>query len=158
MEGNLSLNRSNRRLTPRKPVTVAVQDGDAALAYGVITNISESGACVVTDTFIGQGRIVLLRMSFYRQSDLFETEARIVWSEEEIKAMRSMSAAVLQGVQFTGLSDPEQSRLRKLLDSPDFVPGAVVTVTPEFEDLVSTLRRDLHKLGSKLRRETDSSD
>lgn len=158
MEGDIFLNRSNRRLTPRKPVTVAVEEGDAALAYGVITNISESGACVVTDTFIGQGRIVLLRMSFYRQSDLFEAQARIVWSEEEIKAMRSLSVAVLQGVQFTGLSDGEQSRLRTLLDSPDFVPGAVVTVTPEFEDLVSTLRQDLHKLGSKLRRETDSSD
>ena len=39
-------------------------------------------------------------------------------------------------------------------DSSDFVPGAVLAVTPEFEDLVSALRQDLSKLGSKLRRDT----
>ena len=106
MEGNLTQNRSSPRLTPRTPVTVAVQDGETSLAYGVVTNISETGACVMTDTTVGKGRIVMLRMSFYRHADLLETPARIVWSG------------------------------------------------PEFEDLVSALRQDLSKLGSKLRRDT----
>ena len=156
MEGELLQNRSNRRLTPRKPVTVAVQDGESSLAYGVVTNISESGACVMTDSSVGQGRIVLLRMSFFRHADLFEAAARVVWSEEETGSLHGVPSAVLQGVQFTELTDRELSRLRELLDSPDFVPGAVRSVTPEFEDLVSALRRDLGKLGTKLRRVTDS--
>lgn len=156
MEGSLAQNRSNRRLTPRKPVTVAVHVGETDLAYGVVTNISESGACVMTDTTVGQGRIVMLRMSFYRQADLFEAPARVVWSGRELDSPHGVPSAVLQGVEFTHLDDREVSRLRGLLESPDFVPGAVISVTPEFEDLVSTLRQDLGKLGSKLRRDTQS--
>ncbi len=154
MEGNLTQNRSSPRLTPRKPVTVAVQDGETSLAYGVVTNISETGACVMTDTTVGKGRIVMLRMSFYRHADLLETPARIVWSGPELDSPHGVPSAVLQGVQFTHLGDRERSRLRDLLDSSDFVPGAVLAVTPEFEDLVSALRQDLSKLGSKLRRDT----
>ena len=152
MEGSLPQNRSIRRLTPRKPVTVAVQDGETSLAYGVVTNISESGACVMTDSTVVQGRIVMLRMSFYRHADLFEAPARIVWSGPELDSPHGVPSAVLQGVQFTRLGDREVSRLKDLLDSP--VPGAVLSVTPEFEDLVSNLRQDLGKLGSKLRRDT----
>ena len=154
MEGSLPQNRSIRRLTPRKPVTVAVQDGETSLAYGVVTNISESSACVMTDSTVVQGRIVMLRMSFYRHADLFEAPARIVWSGPELDSPHGVPSAVLQGVQFTRLGDREVSRLKDLLDSPDFVPGAVLSVTPEFEDLVSNLRQDLGKLGSKLRRDT----
>ena len=154
MEGNLTQNRSRRRLTPRKPVTVAVQEGETSLAYGVVTNISESGACVMTDTAVGQGRIVMLRMSFYRHADLFDVPARIVWSGPELDSPHGVPSAALQGVQFTQLGDREVTRLKGLLDSSDFVPGAVVSVTPEFEDLVSNLRQDLGKLGSKLRRDT----
>jgi len=153
MEDNLTQNRSNRRLTPRKPVTVALQDGETSLAYGVVTNISETGACVMTDTTVGKGRIVTMRMSFYRHGDLFEAPARIVWSGPELDSPQGIPSAILQGVQFTHLGDQEVSRLRDLLDSPDFVPGAVLAVTPEFEDLVSALRQDLSKLGSKLRRD-----
>jgi len=157
MQGELSQqNRSSRRLTPRKPVTVAVEDGEASLAYGVVTNISETGACVVTDSTVGQGRIVFLRMSFYRHADLFETQARVVWSGEERAA--SSTHAVLQGVQFTQLSDAELVKLRGLLDSPDFVYGEVSGITPEFEDLVSALRKDLGRLGTKLRRVTNADD
>ena len=156
MEGDLAQNRSSRRLTPRKPVTVAMQDGETSLAYGVVTNISETGACVMTDASVGKGRIVMLRMSFYRHADLFETPARIVWSGPELDSPHGVPSAVLQGVQFTELGDLEVSRLRDLLDSPDFVPGAVLSVTPEFEDLVSNLRQDLGKLGTKLRRDTNS--
>lgn len=157
MQGELSQqNRSNLRLTPRKPVTVAVEDGESLPAYGVVTNISETGACVVTDSTVGQGRIVLLRMSFYRHADLFEAQARVVWSGEERGA--GSSHAVLQGVQFTQLSDRELVKLRGFLDSPDFVSGEVSGVTPEFEDLVSALRHDLGRLGTKLRRVTNADD
>ena len=157
MEGELSQpNRSSRRLTPRKPVTVAFQDGETSLAYGVVTNISETGACVVTDSSVGQGRIVLLRMSFYRHADLFETQARIVWSGKERGTFASLPSAVLQGVQFTQLTDRELGKLRQLLASPDFVAGEACSVTPEFEDLVSALRQDLGRLGTKLRQVTDA--
>ena len=157
MEGDVSpQNRSSRRLTPRKPVTVALEDGEASRAYGVVTNISETGACVVTDSVVGQGRIVLLRMSFYRHADLFETEARVVWSGQE--GSSSSTPVVLQGVQFTQLADRELTRLRALLASPDFVYGEVNRVTPEFEDLVSALRKDLGRLGTKLSRATNADD
>jgi len=157
MQGELSpQNRSSRRLTPRKPVTVALESGDATRAYGVVTNISETGACVVTDSAVGQGRIVLLRMSFYRHADLFEAQARVVWSGEERGP--SSTRAALQGVQFTELSDRELLKLRGLLDSPDFVYGEGSHVTPEFEDLVSALRQDLGRLGTKLRRVTNDDE
>jgi hypothetical protein len=65
---------------------------------------------------------------------------------------------VLQGVQFTQLSDRELSKLRTLLASPDFVYGEVSRVTPEFEDLVSALRKDLGRLGTKLSRVTNADD
>ncbi len=130
MEGNLIQNRASRRLTPRKPVTVAVHVGETDLAYGVVTNISETGACVMTDTTVGQGRIVMLRMSFYRHGDLLKTPARIVWSGPELDSPQGVPSAVLQGVQFTHLSGGEATRLQDLLDSSDFVPGAVLAVTP----------------------------
>src|SRR3970040_3017824 len=99
MQANISHpNRSSRPWTPRKPVTVAFQDGETSLAYGVVTNISETGACVVTDSEVGQGRIVLLRMSFYRHADLFETEARVVWSGKERGTFTSLASRVLQSV------------------------------------------------------------
>ena len=46
MEDDLSENRSSCRLTPLKPVTVALRGEELSLAYGVVTNIPETGACV----------------------------------------------------------------------------------------------------------------
>ena len=145
--------RRSARLVPTQSVTVAVLDHGFPFAYGVVTNISETGACVMTDTRVGQGRIVTIRMSFYSHGDLLETAARIVWSDEEPGSPYGVPSAVLQGVQFTQLTHRKLLRLRDLLGSTeDFAQGAV---TPEFEDLVSTLRQDLGKSGSKLRRDTN---
>lgn len=152
--------RVSRRFAPRNSVTVAVHDRDYPFAYGIVTNISPSGACVVTATPLPTGTTVFLKVSFYKQPDMFETKARVVWSREDSrieKGWEAIEGLLFHGVQFAETPTKQRSRLLQLLDSEEFQ----LVYSPQscdFDTLMSELSEDLNKLGSKFGKKTGNLD
>jgi hypothetical protein len=153
---NLAPARISRRFAPRNSVTVAIQDAESPFAYGVVTNISPSGACLVTAKPLPTGSTVQLRVSFHRQPELFEARARVVWSRDDNRNLEGddpLRGLLLHGVEFSGIPTNQRVKLLQLLDSPDFQ----LVYSPnngEFESLMSELGDDLRQLGTKFTRET----
>jgi len=76
--------RQRTRIVPPDPITVAIEDDHGLpLGYGVIANISETGACVWTDGALAPGARLALRVSFARPAEVHEVAAIVVWSDEE---------------------------------------------------------------------------
>jgi hypothetical protein len=155
---NLAPARISRRFAPRNSVTVAIQDQDSPFAYGVVTNISPSGACLVTAKPLPTGSTVHLRVSFYLQPELFEAQARVVWSRDDKRNLEGddpLRGFLFHGVEFSGIPTNQRAKLLHMLDSPDFQ----LIYSPnngEFESLMSELGDDLKQLGTKFTRETGS--
>jgi hypothetical protein len=92
-------------------VTVAISDDGVPVSYGIVANISESGACFQTNVVPKRGSVSIL-MSFY-DGEYVQTTGRVVWSE----AGEGLST---MGVEFTGLNDEARERLRRSLGSTAF--------------------------------------
>ena len=152
--------RLSRRFAPRKSVTVAIHEKDTAFAYGIVTNISPSGACVVTATPLPTGSTVFLRVSFYRRPEMFETKARVVWSREDTRHQDSPDVTqglLFHGMQFADVPTAQRARLLQLLDSSEFQ----LVFSPrsgEFDALMSEINDDLNRLGAKVGRETGATE
>lgn len=153
--------RISRRFAPRNSVTVAIHDKETPFAYGIVTNISPSGACVVTATPLPTGSTVHLKVSFYRRPDMFEAKARVVWSREDnqqtlAQEPESQRGLLFHGMQFAEVPTAQRARLLQLLDSKDFQ----VVFSPksgEFDVLMSELSEDLNRLGVKFEQVTGKS-
>ncbi len=74
------LERANARFVPRRSVTIAFENRENPTAYGVVANLSESGACVWTDARIDVGQHLLLQLSFAREPLPVPAEGRVVWT------------------------------------------------------------------------------
>jgi hypothetical protein len=157
---NLTTVRISRRFAPRNSVTVAIQEQEDPFAYGIVTNISPSGACLVTAKPLPTGSKVHLQVSFYQQADLFVTDARVVWSRDDRRSLEKddpLKGFIIHGVEFSGLPTNQRARLLHMLDSPDFQ----LVYSPnngEFDSLMSELGDDLKQLGSKFTRETGGKE
>ncbi|MGH9319399.1 MAG: PilZ domain-containing protein [Vicinamibacteria bacterium] len=139
-----------RRLVPRQSATVAVYRADQQVGYGIVTNVSESGACIVTDATLAPGADLRLKLSFYQQPRLFETVARVVWSREATAADEGFAGLRLHGLRFTVTSTVERTRLVQILQKEDsFVTVFKPTVT-EFDRLQRSLSNELDALGDKI--------
>lgn len=76
--------RQRTRVVPPDPITVAIEDDHGLpLGYGVIANVSETGACVWTDGRLDPGARLALRVSFARPAEVHECAATVIWSDEE---------------------------------------------------------------------------
>jgi hypothetical protein len=74
--------RQTARIVPPHPITVAIQDDSGApFAFGVIADISETGACVWTDANLVVGATLSFRVSFANPSDVHEALGVVMWSE-----------------------------------------------------------------------------
>jgi hypothetical protein len=150
MPEQISTPRTVRRLVPRQSATVAVYRGEQQVGYGILANVSEAGACIVTDSLMSPGTDLRLKLSFYQQPRLFETIARVVWSREASESERGFAGLRLHGLRFTVTSTLERSRLVALLQREDsFVTVFKPTVT-EFDRLASSLSNELDALGEKM--------
>ena len=139
--------RAWKRLAPQQAVTVAVHERNTPVAYGIVSNISEGGVCMLTDQHFAFGKSVDLKISFYRRSELFETAAHIVW----VKTVEGTQGnARLHGLRFEALSDMDRHFLQEVLGSADFRAVADALSGGEFEDLLGELQTDLDRLGRKL--------
>jgi c-di-GMP-binding flagellar brake protein YcgR len=95
-------------------VTVAILKQHQPFAYGVIRNISEGGACLLTDADSLSGRF-LVRVSFYND-EVVEVEARAAWSggREQIDGR--------YGVEFLSVSQRTTEKLKRILVAPAYLP------------------------------------
>jgi hypothetical protein len=66
-------------------MTVGIDDENGLpLGYGVISNVSEAGGCVWTDSHFGPRRRLVLRISFAHPAEVHEVAARVVWTGEGV--------------------------------------------------------------------------
>ncbi len=143
------------RLVPAGSVMVSIFGPDGEQAYGVIANLSEGGAQVVTGVCFESGSRVLLRIGF-DPSEPFATPADVVWVRDEIDEKHKSS--YVYGVRFR-IKDPEQkARLREILESPSFeqpvVPGQPALTTVGLDNMMDDLGEELGRLGEQIEKDS----
>jgi hypothetical protein len=109
--------RGRMRIVPQSPITVAVEDGSGCtVAYGVIANLSESGACLWTDGPLEPGATLSLRVSFAHPPEVHEVDAVVVWADNVEGGVEA--AARRFGVQWQDASSSCVLRIRHLSETP----------------------------------------
>lgn len=72
--------RRTARIVPGRPVFVAMEGARGPVARGLVSNISEGGACVSLAGPFDVGDDVILRLSFAQQTHPVPATGRVVWS------------------------------------------------------------------------------
>ena len=65
MNNNDFVGRQAGRAVPTTSVTVALLEDNVPVAYGIVRNLSEIGACIMTNTVLRPGSSYQFRMSFF---------------------------------------------------------------------------------------------
>lgn len=100
------------RVVPTRAITVAIEDHGLPRAYGVVANISETGACLLTNGTFRVGERLLLQLSFAREPVPMETVGDVVWSGS------TQDRGVLRyGVQWADGAIPSREHLRSLISA-----------------------------------------
>lgn len=149
MEDLSRIARSCSRLAPKRSATAAVFQKENRLAYGVLTNVSSHGACIITDSFLPAGANVELKLSFYDRPEIFEAESRVVWNRRGNEMVNSPNNFLLHGLEFVEVPDPQRAYLSGLLGSPDFKTVSTSSGT-QFDHLKRDLQEALDLLGDRL--------
>jgi hypothetical protein len=98
------------RIVPRRAITVAIDDHGVPRAYGVVANISETGACLLTNGAFRVGERLTIQLSFAREPVPLETEGDVVWSGS------TQDRGVLRyGLQWAEASSPVREHLKTLI-------------------------------------------
>ena len=105
--------RATVRVVPRSAVTVAIENQGLPMAYGVVSNISDTGACVWTNGAFAIGESVVLRLSFPRETEPLQAAGRVVWED----LLRDDSGALRMGLQWSHTTGPAHGRLRRMIVS-----------------------------------------
>ena len=147
-----------RRLEPRHAATAAVLHkqnpwDSQQLDYGLLTNVSVTGACIATDSYLAPGSRVDIKVSFYQQLSLFEIAARVAWSRRAGAHETGFEGLSLHGVQFAFSSTLQKSRLHALLASQEF-EDVFRLPSIRFTDVMGGLAGDLDERSSKMRETT----
>jgi len=116
-------------------MTVAIEDETRRpVGYGVIANVSESGACIWTDSSLGEYGRVLMRVSFGRLSEVHEIAGVVVWEAIENGAHGARLRRF--GIEWCDASPACIARLRELalqaIDGPVTPTGPLSPVRPAF--------------------------
>jgi len=104
--------RSAVRIIPRSPITVALQEAGTPVAYGVVANISEGGACIWTNAHLEPGKSVHLRLSFPRGSQPVDAEGVVVWGRPQKEAT---AEGLRYGLQWSDQASGRKERLARML-------------------------------------------
>ncbi len=110
--------RALRRLMPRKLLVLTVQGGGSTPMYGIVNDISDSGAGIVADECLSSGQEVRLRICFYPQVS-YDTDARVVWGKDDSGA--ATHGLALNGVQFAGPLDLNRLATKDVVASDGIV-------------------------------------
>jgi len=145
--------RTISRVAPKQSATAAVYRHRQQIAYGVITNVSVTGACIVTDNSLLAGSDVELKLSFYQEPRLFDLPARVVWNRLGGVADEGVAGMQLHGVRFTKVSALQRSELHSVLVTENF-ENIFKPMTSEFELLKSSLASELEEVATQIQRTT----
>ncbi len=91
---------------------------DRRPVFGIISNMSETGACIITNLSLPVGATVELSIETDRPKSSLEISARVVWCAERFEPMKEI-VGYLTGVSFEGESI---ETVRRLLGSGSFQP------------------------------------
>ncbi len=110
--------RRTGRFVPATSVTVALLEENLPIAYGVVRDLSESGACIMTNISLTPGRTYQFRMSFFG-GEILEALARVVW-RESLRPNGSELVGVPHGIEFTDINEANLENLRRILRTGEF--------------------------------------
>jgi hypothetical protein len=97
---------------------VALLEENLPIAYGVVRDISEAGACIMTNTSLIPGKVYQFRMSFFG-GEILEAIARVVWRESH-RQNGGEPVGVPHGIEFTDINRSNLENLRRILQSREF--------------------------------------
>ena len=106
-DASASERRRAPRIIPAQPVKVAMETESNPLTYGIVSDISEGGACVCTNVALGVGEDVLLRLSTNHHQPV-SAAGRVVWKDGNGTGARRY------GIEWTH-SGPPRLRLKLLI-------------------------------------------
>ena len=95
--------RRTGRAVPTTSVTVALLEDNLPVAYGIVRNLSEIGACIMTNTVLRIGKRYQFRMSFFG-GEILEAVATVVWSEARDPGMPT-SVEIPHGLEFNQINN-----------------------------------------------------
>ena len=110
--------RTGRRLVPVETINAHLMQSDVLSAGGIVSNVSECGACLITNAAISPGKRVRVKLSSPRR-ELFEVDAAVVWCREGIDRIKEI-VGVLVGVSFVDVSPELRQVIRAALGSGSF--------------------------------------
>ena len=139
-------------MAPKTPATAAVFQDGQKLAFGVVVNMSITGACIVTDRRLVEGHNMTLKLSLYKQPELFEIPARIVWVRKAGARELGVGGCSSTASKFTESSTTLKARLHTVLGGDAFVD--VFSPSTELDVLQSELAVELKNLGAKMNQTT----
>jgi hypothetical protein len=111
--------RAARRYVPLETVNAFVLSEDFIVAHGIVSNISETGACLITNTVIEPGQTLQIRFSTCNKTDLFQTSAKVVWSGEGMDPNLEI-VGVMVGIAFQEVSYSLQETITDILEKGNF--------------------------------------
>jgi hypothetical protein len=91
---------------------VAIEHAGEPAVYGVVADISGSGACVWTDTALAVGETLSFRVSFAGSPDVHELVGVVVWTESCRES--EDGGACRSGVEWLGATRACREQLREL--------------------------------------------
>lgn len=106
------------RAVPNTSVTIALLEDNVPVAYGIVRDLSEIGASIMTDALLKPGTSFQFRMSFFG-GEVLEATARIVWSETP-RPGSAPATEIPHGLEFTEMGDTHLANLRHILDTGAF--------------------------------------
>jgi Tfp pilus assembly protein PilZ len=105
--------RSVVRVIPRSAVTVAIENEGYPLAYGVVANISEAGACLWTNGAFRVGESLVLRLSFPHEPQPVQAVCRVIWEDPA----RDDKGALRYGLFWSQSAGTQAERLKSLIEA-----------------------------------------
>jgi len=108
--------RLTARIVPARPITVAIAENDGrAVAYGVLANLSDGGACLWTNGFLRVGMHLHLQISFAQPPEMHEATGLVVWGQMCRATERETR---MYGLEWRGTPVRSRARLLELASRP----------------------------------------
>ena len=112
------VSRRTGRAVPTTSVTVALLEDNVPVAYAVVRDLSEIGACIMTDALLKPGATFQFRMSFFG-GEILEATARIIWSERP-RPGAAPATEIPHGLEFTEIGEAHLTNLKRILETGAF--------------------------------------
>lgn len=109
--------RISPRFVPEDSVSATILDGDFHVVHGIVANLSESGASLVTNRCVGCGPDIEVKLT-QNNHGVFNSRAKVVWKSQG-KARTKDVVGVLLGVSFLEVSERQRKKMRHFLLSHD---------------------------------------